>query len=122
MADNLQHQSAMDTRAILVKSVHIRPPTLCMLDGMRVRLQVLLLVFTASWVSCARHQRGDAEVPATPIPAEMVRFEHVFVVVEENQNYDEVIGNTQDMPYLNSLASKYGVATNYYANTHPSLN
>ena len=25
------------------------------------------------------------------------------------------------MPYLNSLASRYGLATNYFANTHPSL-
>lgn len=25
------------------------------------------------------------------------------------------------MPYLNSLASKYGLATQYYANTHPSI-
>src|SRR5207253_10251961 len=29
---------------------------------------------------------------------------------------------TADMPYLNTLATNYGVATNYYANTHPSLN
>jgi hypothetical protein len=42
----------------------------------------------------------------------MGRFEHVFVVVEENQNYEEVIGNTKDLPYLNTLAAKYGVATN----------
>jgi phosphatidylinositol-3-phosphatase len=52
----------------------------------------------------------------------MVHFEHVFVVVEENQNYEEVIGNTKDMPYFNRLAEKYGLATNYYANTHPSIN
>jgi len=52
----------------------------------------------------------------------MAHFEHVFVVIEENQNYDEIIGNTKDLPYLNSLAAKYGVATNYYANTHPSIN
>src|SRR5437660_3080429 len=25
------------------------------------------------------------------------------------------------MPYLNSLASKYGLATQYFANTHPSI-
>jgi hypothetical protein len=59
---------------------------------------------------------------AVPVPAEMVRFEHVFVVVEENENYEEVIGNTKDLPYLNTLAAKYGLATNYFANTHPSLN
>ena len=87
---------------------------------MRIRLLVLLL--TSSWVSCARQQAVVPEVPVVPIPGQMVRFEHVFVVVEENQNYDEVIGNTKDLPYLNTLAAKYGVATNYYANTHPSLN
>lgn len=67
---------------------------------MRVRLLVLLL--TASWVSCARQQTVVSEVPAVPITARMVRFEHVFVVVEENQNYEEVIGNTKDLPYLNT--------------------
>jgi hypothetical protein len=58
---------------------------------------------------------------SSPTPALMVHFQHVFVVVEENQHYDEVIGNTNDLPYLNTLATKYGVATNYYANTHPSI-
>jgi acid phosphatase len=52
----------------------------------------------------------------------MPHFEHVFVVVEENESYDEVIGNTKDLPYLNALAAKYGLATNYFANTHPSVN
>jgi len=45
---------------------------------------------------------------------------HVFVVVEENHSYSQVIGNSS-MPYLNSLATKYGLATQYYANTHPSI-
>jgi len=47
-------------------------------------------------------------------------FSHVVLVVEENHSYSEVIGNSA-MPYLNSLASQYGVATKYYANAHPSL-
>src|SRR5947199_5738064 len=45
---------------------------------------------------------------------------HVVVVVEENHSYSSVIGSSS-MPYLNSLASKYGLATQYYANTHPSI-
>ncbi len=48
------------------------------------------------------------------------QFGHVFLVVEENHSYSEVIGSSA-MPYLNSLASKYGLATQYYANTHPSI-
>jgi len=47
-------------------------------------------------------------------------FSHVFVVVEENHGYSSVIGSSS-MPYLNSLASQYGLATQFYANTHPSI-
>jgi len=52
--------------------------------------------------------------------ASMPRFGHVFVVVEENHSYGSVIGSAA-MPYLNRLAQRYGLATNYYANTHPSI-
>jgi acid phosphatase len=52
---------------------------------------------------------------ASALPA----FKHVFIVVEENHSYAKVIGNAS-MPYLNSLASTYGLATQYYASTHPS--
>ena len=45
---------------------------------------------------------------------------HVFILVEENHSYSSVIGSSA-MPYLNSLASRYGLATNYFANTHPSI-
>jgi acid phosphatase len=45
---------------------------------------------------------------------------HVVVVVEENHSYSSVINNAS-MPYLNSLAKKYSLLTNFYANTHPSI-
>ncbi len=45
---------------------------------------------------------------------------HVFIVMEENHSYTDVIGNPA-MPYLNSLANTYSVAQGYYANTHPSI-
>jgi acid phosphatase len=52
--------------------------------------------------------------------AAVPRVQHVYVVVEENTSYSSVIGNAA-MPYLNSLAGKYALATQYYANTHPSI-
>jgi hypothetical protein len=58
--------------------------------------------------------------PQTPVPANQPTFSHVFLVVEENHSYSEVIGNSA-MPYLNSLASRYGLATQYFATGHPSL-
>src|SRR5256885_400365 len=47
-------------------------------------------------------------------------FNHVYIVVEENTDYTSVIGSSS-MPYLNGLAQQYGLATQYYANTHPSI-
>jgi acid phosphatase len=44
---------------------------------------------------------------------------HVMIIVEENHSYDEVIGN-QAMPFLNSLATRYGLATDYSGVSHPS--
>ena len=45
---------------------------------------------------------------------------HVFLLIDENHSYTDVIGNPA-MPYLNSLANRYALATQYYSNTHPSL-
>ena len=41
-----------------------------------------------------------------------VSFGHVFIVVEENHNYSDVVANPV-MPYLNGLANQYGLAANY---------
>lgn len=56
--------------------------------------------------------------PPPPPPTHDVR--HVFLVVEENKNYSDVVGSS-DMPYLNSLIQKYAVASNFYANGLESL-
>ncbi len=48
------------------------------------------------------------------------QFGRVFIVVEENASYADVIGSSS-MPYFDSLANTYGLATNYYANLHPSI-
>ncbi|MGA2520265.1 MAG: alkaline phosphatase family protein [Acidimicrobiales bacterium] len=45
---------------------------------------------------------------------------HVMVVMMENQGYDQVIGNPA-MPFTNSLATQYGVASQSYACSHGSL-
>jgi len=60
---------------------------------------------------------GFASAIAAPqLPA----FDRVFIVVEENTDFSSVIGNPA-MPYLNGLILQYGLATQYYANTHPSI-
>jgi acid phosphatase len=56
----------------------------------------------------------------TPIPTAIPAADHVFVIVLENHAFNQVIGSPF-MPYLNSLASAHSLATNYFANTHPSI-
>ncbi len=46
-------------------------------------------------------------------------IKHVFVIVLENEPYTNVISNNT-APYLNRLAERYGLATNYFSITHPS--
>jgi len=58
--------------------------------------------------------------PAPPPSNVVPQFGHIILLVEENHSYSEVIGNTS-MPYLNSLAAQYGLATQYFANAHPSI-
>jgi hypothetical protein len=74
---------------------------------------LLVLVVNAG---CGGSGGGSGGGAINPPPASA----HVFLVVEENHSYSQVIGNSA-MPYLNGLASKYGLATQYYANAHPSI-
>ncbi|MBO0911500.1 MAG: hypothetical protein J2P13_06870 [Acidobacteria bacterium] len=59
---------------------------------------------------------GSRSLPPGTTPA----VAHVFLLVDENHSYSDVIGNPA-MPYTNSLAREDSLATQYYANAHPSL-
>lgn len=78
---------------------------------------VVLCGWGAAELACGG---GGNSVVQTPVPAGQPTFSHVVLVVEENHSYPDVMGNSS-MPYLNGLASKYGLATQYFANAHPSL-
>lgn len=54
-------------------------------------------------------------VPAGRVPI----FRHAYVLVLENKSLHSIIGNSQ-APYLNGLAKRYALATNYAALAHPS--
>lgn len=53
---------------------------------------------------------------ATEIP----RYDHVVVVVMENHGYSDIIGNTAQAPYINTLAGRGASFTQSYAIEHPS--
>jgi Phosphoesterase family len=75
---------------------------------------------TTTYTATATGAGGTATAQATVTVQGALAFGHVVLVMEENHSYSSVIGNSS-MPYLNSLAQQYGLATQYFANTHPSI-
>jgi hypothetical protein len=65
-------------------------------------------------------QTATSKATPTPTATPTLAFSNVVVVLEENHSLSDVLGNSS-MPYFNSLISKYALATQYYADTHPSL-
>jgi phosphatidylinositol-3-phosphatase len=59
--------------------------------------------------------------PAVRAAGNIPAFDHIFLIVMENHSYAEIIGNTAQAPFINQLARRYGLASNYFAVSHPSL-
>src|SRR5580700_7050231 len=57
---------------------------------------------------------GAAASPVAP------RYDHIFVIIEENRSYSEIIGANSLAPNINRLAEQYGQAKQFYAEVHPS--
>jgi acid phosphatase len=55
------------------------------------------------------------DAPGEQVPV----FDHIVIISLENHSYQKVIGNPK-APYLNELADKNVLFTNYFAVTHPS--
>jgi phosphatidylinositol-3-phosphatase len=79
------------------------------------RFRLLALVFCVLALAGCLGQVANTPPP----PSQSVHFGHVFILVEENANYSDIIANPA-MPYFNGLANQYGLAANYFANAHPS--
>ena len=58
---------------------------------------------------------AGAPAHASAVP----HYDHIFLIIEENHGYDQIIGNP-NAPHLNAFARKYGLASRYYAVADPS--
>jgi acid phosphatase len=99
--------------------------------GKRIRVLTtfvaLVLFITACSIIPSQGGKITAPIPtpgATPtlsqLEARIPVFDHIIMIMFENQDYQQVIGNNE-MPTFNQLASQNVLLTNYYAVTHPSL-
>jgi phosphatidylinositol-3-phosphatase len=73
---------------------------------------VAMIVCGTAWAGAAIG--ADAVRPAIP------RYEHIFLIIEENKSYTEIVGDQSIAPNINRLAKQYGLATQFYAEVHPS--
>ena len=56
----------------------------------------------------------------TKVGQQPATYSHVVWILFENHSYSQVIGSAS-APYINTIAHECGLATNYFAITHPSL-
>ncbi len=77
----------------------------------------LLLVFASPGCGASHSGPPLAKLPASSPSATR---SHIVVIVMENKEYGDVIGNAS-APYINGLARTYALATNFSAVSHPSL-
>jgi YVTN family beta-propeller protein len=75
---------------------------------------------TAADLSLTVSQPVRQPGPLTPPPAHVPRYQHVFLFYFENLDFNQIIGNTKQAPYLNSLTRKGALLSQFYAEEHPS--
>jgi phosphatidylinositol-3-phosphatase len=87
-----------------------------------------LAVFSLAALGWPATMLGTASVPPATAAggpcgslAAPPAYSHVIWIWMENHSSGDIIGNTAEAPYLNSLASECGLATNYHNLSHPSL-
>jgi phosphatidylinositol-3-phosphatase len=64
--------------------------------------------------------RALSPAPCGTLPLSSVSYSHVVWIWMENHSEEEIIGSGE-APYINSLASACGLASNYHNISHPSL-
>jgi Phosphoesterase family len=84
--------------------------------GLHLRI-ALLTVLAVAGTGASR--RAAADSPGKPSGAGFPSYDHVFLVVEENHGFSQIIGNPA-APHLNHLAQKFGLATQSFSVADPS--
>lgn len=88
----------------------------CRFLSLAVLVPVLLSIVVGS--GCAGL---GTPVPACAATVSTPDSPRVALLVFENQRYEDTLNNPANIPYLKSLIAQGGLATNFLANTHPSI-
>lgn len=90
-------------------------------------LVVVASVMALSLINTRMVSPARADTPCgTSATPPVGGYQHIVEIIEENQSYSKIIGApgskaAKTAPYINSLATQCGLATNYHSIRHPSL-
>lgn len=101
---------------------------------MNLRVAVFITILLAACTTVATRDDPPQDCPApdsirasgtaTPStlkwPQNLPIYDHVVVVVEENKDYDQIIGNLHEAPFINKLKAQGASFTRMYGEEHPS--
>lgn len=99
-------------------------------------LALCILSLSLSAIGCSAKRQnsaigesGQSSIPSTKTSAIFLnptaedkafpKYKHIFVIIEENKAYDQIIGSP-NAPIINQLGKTYGLASNFYGEVHPS--
>jgi phosphatidylinositol-3-phosphatase len=82
----------------------------------------------AGWLACvgagsaaaAAVASAAAVTSAAHVGVAMPRYAHILVIVAENKGYELIIGPGTAAPNINRFAQQYGLASQFFAEVHPS--
>jgi len=75
-------------------------------------------VCAAALLTCSL-ARATAVAETPTWPSNLPKYDHILIVVEENKDYEQIIGN-KSAPYINMLAVEGANLTHMFAEEHPS--
>jgi hypothetical protein len=85
------------------------------------KLAIIFLVLLASCLHAGHLDRVNAQTPETSAltwPAGLPVYDHIVIVVEENKDYQEIVGNS-GAPYINKVLRREGANfTQIYGEEH----
>ena len=76
------------------------------------------ILAAVAWAASAAWAQASPDA-VTPADRAVPHYDHIFVIVEENKDYAQVMGPAA-APDIAGLAATYGVATQFFSEGHPS--
>src|ERR1700724_3715318 len=84
--------------------------------GRLVEMLARKIVCTFALLACAPALAADRLAWPSPLPV----YDHIVIVIEENKDFEQILGNRTDAPYIRELAAEGAVISRMFGEEHYS--